>query len=202
MTHIVLDIDGTLINENNEQGIVPRPYLEEFLYFCFNSFETVSIWTAATKEWFDYVNENILKPIRRKYNLPNFFLVWTSERCSYKKFDVVKVSRFTRPRSSCDTGAFKKFDVDQFQSTRFSIKRLKKLWKNKRWGLTKYNTLILDNTPRTYIENYGNAVPIPTFYKQHPDSYLKFLTHYLEQFLNKSMPIRSTDKMDWWLDYD
>ena len=175
---MVLDIDGTLINENNDPNnwsVVSRPYLEEFLYYCFTSFETVSIWTAATKEWFNYVDETILKPIRRKYNLPNFFLVWTSERCSYKK--------------------------DIFTSTRFSIKRLRKLWKKKKWGLTKYNTLILDNTPRTYIENYGNAVPIPTFDKRFPDSYLKYLTHYLEQFIDKSTPIRSTDKMDWWLDY-
>lgn len=53
--NIVLDIDGTLIEETpssmKESRINHRPHLHTFLAFCFDNFDTVSIWTAASEEW-------------------------------------------------------------------------------------------------------------------------------------------------------
>ena len=34
-------------------NIKARPYLTEFLEKCFDVTDKVSIWTAASKEWFD-----------------------------------------------------------------------------------------------------------------------------------------------------
>jgi hypothetical protein len=63
--HIVLDLDGTLIGEDH---ICARPYLTEFLCFCFEHFESVNIWTAASQEWWiECFNKYIRKclPLRK-----------------------------------------------------------------------------------------------------------------------------------------
>jgi|694.fasta_scaffold05341_14 hypothetical protein len=57
--NIILDLDGTLINEKME----PRPYLKVFLHTLFSRFQNVSIWTFATIEWFYPVFERVLKPL-------------------------------------------------------------------------------------------------------------------------------------------
>lgn len=59
--HIVLDIDLTLIDTNSLLEPIPRPYLEEFLYYLFTNYDSVSIWTAAGKEWLNEVYNKILK---------------------------------------------------------------------------------------------------------------------------------------------
>lgn len=91
--HLILDMDETLIGtlslEEGEKGeesyflgkhqAIPRPYLEEFLFFAFKHFQTVSIWTHGTAEWFDYVYNRVLAPL-----LPagkTFFLVKTRGDC-------------------------------------------------------------------------------------------------------------------------
>jgi hydroxymethylpyrimidine pyrophosphatase-like HAD family hydrolase len=56
--HIVLDIDGTLISEDNYK--VVRPYLYEFLKYCFGNFKTVNIFTAMGKGNYHYKRFQIL----------------------------------------------------------------------------------------------------------------------------------------------
>ena len=64
---IILDMDATLIGEEvhkkdpNNREFVIRPFLEEFLYFCFENFQTVSIWTNGTESWFQHVYQTALK---------------------------------------------------------------------------------------------------------------------------------------------
>jgi hypothetical protein len=78
--HIVLDIDGTLINDSGQ----PRPGLIEFLKWCEITFETVSIWTAAGQPlfksgWVDHVIKNLLGyPIK-------LHKVFTANRSTYKR---------------------------------------------------------------------------------------------------------------------
>jgi len=49
MPHLVLDLDGTLLSDAH-----PRPHLNVFLKFCKKHFETVSVWTAASRDWWCY----------------------------------------------------------------------------------------------------------------------------------------------------
>lgn len=63
--NIILDIDKTLIEgyfsiKYNNIMIEERPYLAEFFNFIFNHFHNVSIWTNATKSWFNQVYNTIL----------------------------------------------------------------------------------------------------------------------------------------------
>lgn len=53
-THIVLDLDGTLIQEISGV-IVLRPYVKTFLDWCFTTFTTVNIWTAANDAHLEYI---------------------------------------------------------------------------------------------------------------------------------------------------
>ncbi len=46
--HVAFDIDGTLIDEMTE---LLRPDMQTFIDFCFDNFNSVNIWTAASKEW-------------------------------------------------------------------------------------------------------------------------------------------------------
>lgn len=71
---IVLDVDGTLLdhiplpfpdNYTRLPEPVARPGLKEFLAFVFQEFETVIIWTAGKKMWYDKAYAEVLKP-----NLP------------------------------------------------------------------------------------------------------------------------------------
>lgn len=62
--HLVLDVDKTLIHgsiENDKVKITARPYLDKFLEYVFTHCETVSIWTAATPEWFWMIYDLVLK---------------------------------------------------------------------------------------------------------------------------------------------
>jgi hypothetical protein len=74
--NIILDMDGTLgdhipihFPENPDRYVkdraIPRPGLREFLRFVFAHYERVSIWTAATKEWYNEFYRTVLM-----HNLP------------------------------------------------------------------------------------------------------------------------------------
>ena len=71
-------MDGTLVSQPD---IIPRPFLAEFLKYCFRSFNSVSIWTAASREHFNFVNETIFKPILDEIK-GEWGFVYTEERCS------------------------------------------------------------------------------------------------------------------------
>jgi len=75
--HLVLDLDGTLVHTMHKSvGPVDpnpdfedealdfftfkRPGLDAFLKYCFSRFESVSIWTAGTEAYAEYVATNIL----------------------------------------------------------------------------------------------------------------------------------------------
>ncbi len=96
MSHLVLDIDGTLIDNKEEKidgiesfefkckeftcYIYKRPHLDEFLDYCFDKFDSVSIWTAASKGWMDIVLTNIINEKHSK----QFLFTYSWEMCSWK----------------------------------------------------------------------------------------------------------------------
>lgn len=144
MSHLVLDIDGTLILESDDPDILPeaRPYLKEFLTFAFDTFETVSLWSAAGRRWVELVDILVFRPILREIG-KEWYLVWDEKRC------VTQYSQYDDKPNPC------------------AVKPLKKLFRPSDYPHTKHNTLVVDNTPSTYKLNYGNAVAVPTY---KPDS--------------------------------
>lgn len=100
--HLVLDLDGTLVHtvaideivglqpgeehpesptsklllNGKEHILFGRPYIREFLRFCFENFESVSVWTAGTQKYAEHVVETLFET-RPK-------LLWTRKDCMLK----------------------------------------------------------------------------------------------------------------------
>lgn len=165
--HLVLDVDGTLVNElmnlpvdcstESMQHILDdqmtaRPHLEHFLEICFATCKTVSIWTAASDDWYKYIYNKHLKPILDKLNV-KFTLQFTRKRCT---------ARYTA------SGLYSNGILYE--------KRLKKMQKRK-WinmdDADETNMLIVDDTPHTYYRNYGNAIAVERYYGGDDDTLLR-----------------------------
>lgn len=85
---LILDLDETLIHATEQKlnreydfsvgqyFVYKRPFLQEFLEFCFENFD-VAVWTTATKSYAEEILQTILKK--------DFFLkfLWTRERCTF-----------------------------------------------------------------------------------------------------------------------
>lgn len=74
--HLILDIDGTLVHTvAQHEGMIfgepdyedldlhlcsyKRPGLDTFMEFCFTHFQSVSLWTAGTQEYADFIARSI-----------------------------------------------------------------------------------------------------------------------------------------------
>lgn len=143
---VVWDLDGTLIRDNEEGdfSVVMRPGVEAALSLCFATCKHVGVWTAASRWWFDLVHRTALKSILDRIGY-SFSFVWCGDRCT----------RISRPYA--DDGFSNSF------SPSMPIKPLGKFWKCRRWGATRHNTVVVDDTPRTFVNNWGNAMAVPTF---------------------------------------
>ena len=167
--HLILDIDGTLISEN--EPIILRPHLQEFLEFCFDLFETVSIWSAAGQKHVEYIANLILPPGRK------WLFVRYSKHCHQTY------------RSQLG-GIYSEIVME---------KRLRNIWKcqtYRKLGITKFNTLIIDNTPSVCLKNYGNAVYVPSFYTDSTDQVLLELMEYLKILIEVNN-VRTVEKRNW-----
>lgn len=181
--NIILDMDQTLIFE-----VHPRPYLDVFLEVCFLKFQKVSIWTAASPEWFDYVNEHIFSPILRKISDKYGLCI---------KFDFV----FTRKRCS-----FVRDTESPFADVFFIEKRLNKLFRSKEKykDYTRDNTIIFDDDAFTFRKNYGNALRALPYFggsNGHIDDELICFAIYIIKVLiphfKKERTVRNLDKRGW-----
>lgn len=136
--NLVLDIDGTLVQQvSDEQAPALRPHVGSFLRFAFDHFSHVAVWSAANHEWVDDIIARLSEAsgINLKERL---VFIWAAENITF----------------------FTQFTMGDYHTR--TTKKLAKVWKRFP-AFTKHNTLILDDTPRTYCLNYGNAVPIPTW---------------------------------------
>ena len=176
LKHVILDMDETLLTGDGFRKIHARPGLPLFLHFCFTNFDTVSIWTAASRDWLNLALHLILNPCLPKGC--SFYLKWSGERC-------VRVPDY----HAIENGEY-------YVRTR-NIKSLKKVWsrgsnrnlplsaleeQNERQPtarLTRENTIIIDDTPSTFERNKGNAIQIPEFNGSIADSWLQSLAEYL-----------------------
>ena len=153
---VILDLDGTLISEvaSIYDSTFLRPGAVQLINWLFENFETVGIWTAATKWWFEEQYRTHFEPIITR----PFHLTWFVERC-------VEVSRGEA------------FMLDAMPG-RVKIKPLVKIVESpfgKERGITLKNILIVDDTTQTYERNYGNAIPVKRYYGEPDDIELELV---------------------------
>lgn len=163
MLNIILDLDGTLIQQISDEFQVPliRPYLYDFLEYLFIRFNNVSIWSAANKEWILYNLDNM------NISVNNFHFIW----------DGTKVTRHTKIIKYQDIHGKEILHEHKYYS-----KRLKKIFK-KYPSYNKRNTLIIDDSQQTFSDNYGNAIHINTWKGSPSDDSLINLMNKLEKIL-------------------
>lgn len=156
--NLVLDLDGTLINATDSlDKVVPRPYLDRFLCTSFQHFSSVSIWTASSEFWCKQVLENVINPI----------LVSVSHTLGRKcEFRHIMYDQHC--------------NVYTLPNGKFApIKPLAKMYN---YWFTANNTIIVDDTPITFMNNERNGIHIPTFVGSN-DRMLLLLEQYLWDLL-------------------
>ena len=94
-------------------------------------------------------------------------------------------------------------------SNRRVMKRLRKVWNNKRLsavGYERHSTLIVDDTPGVCLDNFGNAVYVPTYCKgegedgDEEDDVLVRLRTFLERVderVKAGGTVRAIEKRQW-----
>jgi hypothetical protein len=132
--NLILDVDGTLIDSDDGDPI-ERPFLKDFFSFVFSHFNTVSVWTNATPEWFNKVYQLVLKKALPEGQ--SFYFIWTREQCVTEKVHLHPRPYTRKPLSIV---------FNSFPSTH-----------------TVDNTLIVDDSQETYVKNVACAVPISTY---------------------------------------
>ncbi|CAF1284586.1 unnamed protein product [Adineta ricciae] len=184
---LVLDIDGTLvfaedksqvthmeIEQNHhfelEEGSIlvwKRPDIDEFLEWCLEQYD-VGVWSASGSEYVHAVVDHIFpEHLRSKLKF-----IWTSSRC---------------------TRRYHQRSLDVY-GVPFTIKKLRKLWRRKTNSYNRRNTLILDDSPSTYRENYGNAIPIASYAASSKDRELQRIKSLLETLI-LSNDVRTIHKL-------
>jgi len=180
---LVLDLDETLVHATRnplfenwdfevfDYKIFIRPGLISFLETCTNHFE-LGIWSSASDDYVKEVVERIVPD-----HIPLHF-VWGRSRCTRKiNYELME-----------DQGYY---DPDNHL---YFIKRLYKLKNRVNGGLERM--LIVDDTPRKCMENYGNAIYPLEFDGNPEDKELNYLAEYLTTLANEKN-VRTIEKR-WW----
>ncbi len=139
---------------------------------------TVSIWTAASRSWYEQVCKRTFQPLLEELKV-DFHQVWCREKCT-------EVALFDRD--------------ERFIVCTLTAKRMAKLFHCRSLPHTRHNSLIVDDTPSTYRYNYGNAVAISTYLGSSTDDSLLRLIPFLSQLLKtyeKDETILYTEKRFW-----
>ena len=170
--HLILDMDETLIWGDSWSGIEPRPFLQPFLQYCFENFETVSIWTAACAAWFEKINCSVFCQILTDLNAEreseeshSFFLVYTRQHLDFNQ-----------------------------------VKNLEKLWENEEMPHTRDNTLAIDDKQYSYEKNPNHVVLVDPWCGKKEDDELVHLMDYLTLLQEKQSQgedIFSMSKINW-----
>lgn len=105
---LVLDLDETLIYATEDvlerepdfragpYSVYRRPYLEEFLAYCFANFE-VGVWTTSTEAYAEAISQEIIVPEHR------LSFLWSRDRCTwifdedlYERIQIKKLEKLRR----------------------------------------------------------------------------------------------------------
>lgn len=153
--HIVFDLDETLIHSlSTFRKSDLRPHALELLRFCVANFDSVSIWTAASDEWW-------LQNRAWHFREFEFAHVFTEKKCVYY-WDYMNAER---------------------EPERRKCKPLSKLWRNKSNALTRDNTIIVDDDHWNSVRNYGNAIIVSEWNGDARDEELMHLEQRLRKIL-------------------
>lgn len=172
--HIVLDLDETLISittlptgikdaeftfilNGNTYYGKKRPGLDLFLTFAFKRFKTVSIWTAATEDYAYNVVMNIMTPAQRK------------------KLAFLKTRKDLAHTSDNPKSYFK--PLEQIFQDPKAIKL----------GLTKEDTIMIDDRADVLSANQANGIMIPPWKGDRRDKYLPKLLIILDGVLHHNL---------------
>jgi hypothetical protein len=165
--HIILDLDDTLIG-NVKGDTRARPHLGPFLKFCFAHFDSVSIWTAATREWWGM---NYGYHIAHHMGDNTFARVYTSKHCEIMRAKV----------GSSDPA--------------FAVKPLSKLWDDPNNDLNEKNTIIVDDNALTAVYNTRNLIHVREF-SQSDDKELLYLANRLSAVIAAYAETQDVQKID------
>ena len=177
--NIILDIEETLIHcktkepknydfyfqiEKVKYYIIYRPYLEEFINFIFEYFDTINIWTAATQ---DYAHKIILKILNTK--LKNKELIKKKLKCF-----------FTRKHVALDGTK----ELDKIFQNPSAIE----------FKILPENTIMIDDKSHVFNKNTGNGLIIPAFMGNKKDNNLLKLIHFLKLIQDEKLLINSKEE--------
>jgi len=194
LKNIVLDLDETLVLVKFYEEIEEikfRPHLKEFLHFLFKNFESVNIWSAASRGYVKSVVKSIdiMLPEGKQFRT-----IFTQDNCEYE-FEYTKKGFYGRN--------------SEFKTV--LVKNLSRMFE-KHNDMNKYNTMIVDDTEETFRNNYGNAIHIKPFFcdkkeeeeekeekeKEKEDSLLKVAEKLYEiKFKKLNFLKRKNREIDW-----
>lgn len=180
---IILDLDETLIHATDKPHdenwhfevfgykVYKRPHLDSFIAELKEHFH-VAVWSSASD---DYVKEVVAQIFPEGYPLE---FVWGRSRCTHK-IDYTKAER----EGQFDT--FAHYDY---------VKPLDKL--RKKSMFKRERILIIDDTPRKSMYNYGNAIYPSEFTGNADDDELIHLLEYILK-LKEVDDVRKIEKRGW-----
>lgn len=184
--HVVLDLDGTLSGDDEEdETVVPplRPHVREFMKGVFDNFESVSLFSLGGE---DHVKRMAQLLLPQECGV-------ASHQWLFVKFAGATPLKSSNPFHDDSGGDQRK-------------KCLTKLWRTnkcKQVNMTRRNTVMVDNTPSVCRDNRGNAIYVNTFHGHETEDeelplLLRYLLH-LQMVLaeNPSLSIQSINKFHW-----
>jgi len=185
--HLVLDLDGTLLLEDDGGSWMPRPrpHLREFLSAAFAYCASVSLWTAASAEWLAQAEEH-LRASGILTADQQFLLRWSRSRCRV----VVDKARLLS-------------DGGDSYTQRVALKPLSKCWRQgvgRAAGMRRSNTVVVDDLPASWSHNYGNALRVQPYTKVDPaDDELRLLALFLPRLVHAAGQgdVRALEKRGW-----
>lgn len=174
---LVLDLDGTLIYAT-QKPLDDRPADFAGPYHVYKrphveefllkclAWFDVGVWTTGSRRYAEWVLDELLP------NPDALAFLWTHERCTQKY--------------NCETGEEQE------------IKRLKKL-KRRSFSGCKYppgRMIVVDDTPSTFRDNYGNAIRVTEYKGEAEDDEMVLLLEFLRR-LGGVPDVRPIEKRYW-----
>ncbi|MBO9999659.1 MAG: HAD family hydrolase [Cyanobacteria bacterium SID2] len=169
---LILDIDETLVYASERQ-LDRRPNFRVSEYFIYkrpglDAFidRCLDYFTVAI--WTASSSDYAGAIIARIFPYPSqLAFIFTSERCNYR--------------------------IDPLDGDRKILKPLKKV---RRKGFSLNKTIVVDDTPETFCQNYGNAILVQKYLGKDTDNELELLFGFLKR-IGHADNIRTIEKRDW-----
>jgi hypothetical protein len=173
---ILLDVDQTLIGYDKNRNPHLRPFIIEFLLFCFDNFLSVGLWSAAEPAWFYSIIEKILDPLLEGLN--------NTHHKKWRFYPILDQTYCTIIVDGPTPALYK------------DLMRLYRAFPDH----SPSGTLLIDDNLLTFGANRSNTVVVFPFNLQLYDSELYYLVAFLTRILelfDMDPDVRKIDKEDW-----